>query len=48
MSEYKDALPGSVVRREQEVLEDLRDFQDPKQEWRRLVSELYGLSLIHI
>jgi aquaporin Z len=43
MSEHKDALQGPLVlHKEQELLDDFRNFQDPKQEWRRLVSELYG------
>ena len=43
MSEHKDALQGPLVlHKEQELLDDFRNFEDPKQEWRRLVSELYG------
>jgi aquaporin Z len=33
---------GPVARYEQGVLERIRDFQDPRQEWRRLFSEVLG------
>ena len=33
---------GPVARYEQSVLERIRDFQDPRQEWRRLFSEVLG------
>ena len=31
---------------DKDVIEPLQDFQDPKQEWRRLFSELYGTFLL--
>jgi len=34
--------PGPIARYEQGVLERIRDFQDPRQEWRRLFSEVLG------
>jgi aquaporin Z len=33
---------GPVARYEQNVLRRIRDFEDPRQEWRRLFSELLG------
>ena len=33
---------GPVARYEQSVMERIRDFQDPRQEWRRLFSEVLG------
>jgi aquaporin Z len=42
-------LQGPVIQRnEQELLVAMRDFQDPRQEWRRLFSELYGTFLLVI
>jgi aquaporin Z len=41
--------PGVVSSRlDREIIEALRDFQDPQQEWRRLFSELYGTFLLVI
>jgi aquaporin Z len=41
------AMPGSqtqgpIARYEQEVIDRIADFKDPRQEWRRLFSELLG------
>jgi aquaporin Z len=33
---------GPVARYEQSVMQRIRDFQDPRQEWRRLFSEVLG------
>src|ERR1700689_4757960 len=33
---------GPIARYEQEVVERVTDFNDPRQEWRRLSSELLG------
>ncbi len=49
MSEPEQVAVGPVVQRyEREYLEILRNFQDPRQEWRRLFSELYGTFLLVI
>lgn len=49
MSEPKQVAMGPVVQRyEREYLEILRNFEDPRQEWRRLFSELYGTFLLVI
>ncbi|HXY70999.1 MAG TPA: hypothetical protein VEM41_00520, partial [Actinomycetota bacterium] len=44
MSQAGDAGTVSRVERwvEQDILRPLDDFQDPRQEWRRLFSELLG------
>ena len=34
--------PGPIALYEQSVIERIRDFDDPHQEWRRLFSELLG------
>src|SRR6266705_2694394 len=34
--------PGLVARYEQSIMDRITDFNDPRQEWRRLVSELLG------
>jgi aquaporin Z len=40
-------VEGIVAERlEKDVLEPIADFQDPRQEWRRLFSELYGTFLL--
>src|ERR1700756_1646528 len=39
------AVAGEIDR---QILAPLADFQDPKQEWRRLFSELYGTFLLVI
>jgi aquaporin Z len=41
-------LPSFFAEKEERFLEALADFQDPKQEWRRLFSELYGTFLLVI
>ena len=33
---------GPIARYEQEVIERVQDFNDPRQEWRRLFSEVLG------
>jgi hypothetical protein len=33
---------GVVAHYEQSVLDRIRDFNDPRQEWRRLLSEVFG------
>ena len=33
---------GPIARYEQEVVDRIEDFKDPRQEWRRLVSEVLG------
>jgi aquaporin Z len=33
---------GPIARYEQEVVQRVRDFNDPRQEWRRLFSEVLG------
>ena len=40
----KESLPtqGPLARYEQEVIDRVTDFNDPHQEWRRLVSEVLG------
>jgi len=38
----KVQLPEFFAEKEEHFLQALADFQDPNQEWRRLVSELYG------
>ncbi len=41
--------PGVLSSRlDREIIQALRDFQDPRQEWRRLFSELYGTFLLVI
>jgi len=34
--------PGLIARYEQSIMDRITDFNDPRQEWRRLVSELLG------
>jgi aquaporin Z len=43
-----EALPtiGPIARYEQSILERIQDFDDPRQEWRRLFSELFGTFLL--
>src|SRR5262245_18482088 len=36
------AILGPIDRYEQSVLARIRDFEDPRQEWRRLFSEVLG------
>jgi len=44
----KQELPaeGPVARYEQQVIDRITDFNDPRQEWRRLFSELLGTFLL--
>ncbi|MGA8217193.1 MAG: hypothetical protein WB771_01390 [Solirubrobacterales bacterium] len=37
------SAPGPIALYEQSVIERIRDFDDPHQEWRRLFSELGAL-----
>jgi aquaporin Z len=46
--ETDDRLPSYFEEKEERFLRALADFQDPKQEWRRLFSELYGTFLLVI
>jgi aquaporin Z len=49
MSESIEQLEGVLRERiDRDVLQPLADFDDPKQEWRRLFSELYGTFLLVI
>src|SRR4249919_1145147 len=41
-SEHEAARQRLVEMFETDVIHPIEDFQDPKQEWRRLFSELYG------
>lgn len=46
MSATVKHVEGLLAERlEKDVLEPMADFQDPNQEWRRLLSELYGTFL---
>ncbi len=43
MTEQENATPqGPIARYEQSVVNRITDFEDPRQEWRRLFSELVG------
>jgi aquaporin Z len=47
MSEAIQSTEASVAAwLDRDVLEPMRDFQNPRQEWRRLFSELYGTFLL--
>ena len=35
-------VQGLIARYEQEIIDRVADFNDPRQEWRRLISELLG------
>lgn len=49
MSDTQQARPdGPIARYEQGVLERIADFNDPRQEWRRLFSELLGTFMLVI
>ena len=37
---------GPIARYEQSIIERISDFNDPRQEWRRLFSELFGTFLL--
>src|SRR5215510_8046323 len=41
-SELESEVLGPIARYEQSVLARIRDFRDPRQEWRRLFSEVLG------
>jgi aquaporin Z len=41
-TEVEMTVVGPVARYEQNVLRRIRDFEDPRQEWRRLFSEVLG------
>ena len=41
-------IENGTSRAERDILHALSDFQDPRQEWRRLFSELYGTFLLVI
>src|SRR5262252_2919440 len=41
-TEVEMTVIGPVARYEQNVLRRIRDFEDPRQEWRRLFSEVLG------
>jgi aquaporin Z len=41
-TEVEISVIGPVARYEQNVLRRIRDFEDPRQEWRRLFSEVLG------
>ncbi|MFL5926208.1 MAG: MIP/aquaporin family protein [Gaiellaceae bacterium] len=41
-------IENGASRAERDILHALSDFQDPRQEWRRLFSELYGTFLLVI
>lgn len=42
----KAPATGPIARYEQSVIDRITDFQDPRQEWRRLFSELLGTFLL--
>lgn len=43
MSGAVQRVEGALAERiDKDILEPMRDFEDPSQEWRRLLSELYG------
>ena len=42
----RTSAPGPLARYEQDVLRRIADFDDPRQEWRRLFSELLGTFLL--
>jgi aquaporin Z len=37
---------GPIARYEQNIIDRISDFNDPRQEWRRLFSELLGTFLL--
>jgi aquaporin Z len=43
---HHHAIPNVLGTVEQSVLQRIEDFNDPRQEWRRLFSELYGTFLL--
>src|SRR5215813_9128787 len=45
-STQEAAVLGPIARYEQSVLTRIRDFDDPRQEWRRLFSEVLGTFML--
>ena len=45
-SEQESEILGPIARYEQSVLARIRDFDDPRQEWRRLFSEVLGTFML--
>ena len=45
-SELESEVLGPIARYEQSVLARIRDFDDPRQEWRRLFSEVLGTFML--
>ena len=45
---HRHFIPSRLGTAEQNVLQRIEDFNDPRQEWRRLFSELYGTFLLVI
>jgi aquaporin Z len=41
-SEQEHRAKDPLARDEQEIVDRITDFNDPRQEWRRLFSELIG------
>ena len=39
---HDPSVPGPIARYEQGIIDRINDFNDPRQEWRRLFSELLG------
>jgi aquaporin Z len=46
MTQTETAAMGLFARYEQSVIDRINDFDDPRQEWRRLFSELFGTFLL--
>jgi aquaporin Z len=46
ISQQEAAVVGPIARYEQTVLARIRDFDDPRQEWRRLFSEVLGTFML--
>src|SRR5262245_60915198 len=45
---YSRTEAGLLAWTDRDIIQPIQDFQNPKQEWRRLVSELYGTFLLVI
>ena len=45
-SQEESVILGPIARYEQSVMARIRDFEDPRQEWRRLFSEVLGTFLL--
>jgi len=45
-SQEESVILGPIARYEQSVMARVRDFEDPRQEWRRLFSEVLGTFLL--